>query len=312
VLITGESGTGKELVARAIHFSSETQQHPFMALNCTAFPHHLLESELFGHARGAFTGAGADKVGRFQLAGQGTLFLDEIGELPIDLQAKLLRVLQERVFERVGDTRPIKLMARVIAATHRDLGQMVKDATFREDLYYRLRIVEIHLPPLRDRREDIPMLVDHLFRRITRETHRRVRYVSSEAMELLARYPWPGNVRELENALTRGVVLTQGEVLTVDTLPISPDDDELQEAPDSARAQDKTEGAPSPAAAGGEAQLPTLREIERLHIARVLAHTRWNKRRACAILQITRPTLDRKIREFGLERPAPGSNPTQT
>jgi two-component system, NtrC family, response regulator AtoC len=310
VLITGESGTGKELVARAIHFSSETQQYPFMAVNCTAFPHHLLESELFGHARGAFTGAVADKVGRFQLAAQGTLFLDEIGELPIDLQAKLLRVLQERVFERVGDTRPIKLLARVIAATHRDLGQMVKEGTFREDLYYRLRIVEVHLPALRDRREDIPMLVDHLFRRITRETHRRVRYVSAEAMELLASYAWPGNVRELENALTRGVVLTQGEVLTVDTLPISSDDDDLQDGFETGRADDAGAGAQL-ATPGGEARLPTLREIEKLHIQRVLAHTRWNKRRACAILQITRPTLDRKIREFALERPPPDAAPTQ-
>jgi two-component system response regulator AtoC len=301
VLITGESGTGKELVARAIHFSSETAQSPFVAVNCTAFPHHLLESELFGHIRGAFTGAVADKVGRFQLAGQGSLFLDEIGELPIDLQAKLLRVLQERVFERVGDTRPVKLLARVIAATHRDLGQMVKEGTFREDLYYRLRIVEVHLPPLRERREDIPMLVDHLFRRITRETHRRVRYVSSEAMELLARYGWPGNVRELENALTRGVVLTQGEVLTVDTLPISVDDEDLQDAPESGRNDEASAGG---ASSVSEGQLPTLREVEKLHIIRVLGHTRWNKRRACAILQITRPTLDRKIKEFALERPA--------
>jgi len=273
VLITGESGTGKELVARAIHFSSETGQYPFVAVNCTAFPHHLLESELFGHIRGAFTGAVVDKVGRFQLAAQGTLFLDEIGELPIDLQAKLLRVLQERVFERVGDTRPTKLLARMIAATHRDLGQMVKEGTFREDLYYRLKIVEVHLPPLRDRREDIPLLVDHLFRRITRETHRRVRYVSAEAMQLLSNYPWPGNVRELENALTRGVVLTQGEVLTVDTLPISIDDDDVQDAPSSAQtvASSTAQGAlHSPS--GAEAQLSTLREVERLHIIRVLNH----------------------------------------
>jgi len=300
VLITGESGTGKELVARAIHFSSDTAQHPFVAVNCTAFPHHLLESELFGHTRGAFTGAVADKVGRFQLAAQGTLFLDEIGELPIDLQAKLLRVLQERVFERVGDTRPVKLLARVIAATNRDLARMVKEGTFREDLYYRLRIVELHLPPLRERSEDIPLLVDHLFRRITRETHRRVRYVSSEAMDLLTRYNWPGNVRELENALTRGVVLTQGEVLTVDTLPISLDDD--VEAAEPKNSEAGVSSQPS-AQQQAEGDLPTLREVERRHIVRVLLHTRWNKRRACAILQITRPTLDRKIKEFALEKP---------
>ncbi|MBI5537834.1 MAG: sigma-54-dependent Fis family transcriptional regulator [Deltaproteobacteria bacterium] len=308
VLITGESGTGKELVARAIHFSSETAQYPFVAVNCTAFPHHLLESELFGHIRGAFTGAVADKIGRFQLAAQGTLFLDEIGELPIDLQAKLLRVLQERVFERVGDTRPTKLLARMIAATHRDLGQMVKEGTFREDLYYRLKIVEVHLPPLRERREDIPLLVDHLFRRITRETHRRVRYVSAEAMQLLSTYQWPGNVRELENALTRGVVLTQGEVLTVDTLPISMDDEDSADAGANGHSDPASgaKGAPQ-SSAHGEQQLATLREVERLHIFRVLNHTHWNKRRTCAILQITRPTLDRKIREFGFERPSPGS-----
>jgi two-component system response regulator AtoC len=305
VLITGESGTGKELVARAIHFSSETAQLPFVAVNCTAFPHYLLESELFGHVRGAFTGAVVDKVGRFQLAAQGTLFLDEIGELPIDLQAKLLRVLQERVFERVGDTRPVKLLARVIAATHRDLGQMVKDGTFREDLYYRLRIVELHLPPLRDRREDIPLLVDHLFRRITRETHRRVRYVSSEAMELLANYHWPGNVRELENALTRGVVLTQGEVLTVDTLPISAEEDDHADGAGITKGDGSVAiGNGTQQTASSEGQLQTLREIERMHIIRVLGHTRWNKRRTCAILQITRPTLDRKIREFGFEKPS--------
>jgi len=231
------------------------------------------------------------------------LFLDEIGELPIDLQAKLLRVLQERVFERVGDTRPTKLLARMIAATHRDLGQMVKEGTFREDLYYRLKIVEVHLPPLRERREDIPLLVDHLFRRITRETHRRVRYVSADAMQLLSNYPWPGNVRELENALTRGVVLTQGEVLTVDTLPISVDEEEVAEVTTNGRTDGGAQTGASQAHEGGEGQLTTLREVERLHIIRVLKHTRWNKRRACAILQITRPTLDRKIREFSLERP---------
>ena len=294
VLITGESGTGKELVARAIHFSSSTAQHPFAAVNCTAFPPNLLESELFGHVRGAFTGAVSDKIGRFQLAGQGTLFLDEIGELPLDLQAKLLRVLQERTFERVGDTRPIKLAARVVAATNRDLQQMLRDGTFREDLYYRLRVVEIHLPALRERPEDTPLLVDHLLRKIARETHRHVRYVSAEAMDVLQRYHWPGNVRELENALTRGVVLTKGEVLTADVLPIAFDDED-----DDGHA----EHAAAVEAAGRATELMTLREVERLHIERVLHATGWNKRRACAVLQITRPTLDRKIRDYGLERP---------
>jgi DNA-binding NtrC family response regulator len=292
VLITGESGTGKELVARAIHFASTPEQSPFVAVNCTAFPPHLLESELFGHVRGAFTGAVADKIGRFQLAGRGTLFLDEIGELSVDLQAKLLRVLQERVFERVGDARPMKFGARVVAATHRDLSQMMREGTFREDLYYRLRVVEIHLPPLRERPEDIPLLVDHLLRKVTRDTHKRVRYVSAEAMDELRRYHWPGNVRELENALTRGIVLTTSDVLTADTLPISADDDDPSP-------EGLEQGAASGATAGG---LMTLRELERRHIARVLEHTGWHKRRACAILQITRPTLDRKIRDYGLTK----------
>jgi DNA-binding NtrC family response regulator len=296
VLITGESGTGKELVARAIHHATTKGQAPFVAVNCTAFPPQLLESELFGHVRGAFTGAVADQIGRFQLAGQGTLFLDEIGELPLDLQAKLLRVLQERVFERVGDARPIKLGARVLTATHRDLGQMLKQGTFREDLYYRLRVLEIHLPPLRERSDDIPLLVDHLLLKITRETHKRVRYVSAEAMDVLVRYAWPGNVRELENALTRGVVLATGEILSADTLPIALDDDDLEASVEGAEAG----GARS---VSEEGDLVTLREMERRHIERVLTRTKWHKRRTCAILQITRPTLDRKIREFGLERP---------
>jgi DNA-binding NtrC family response regulator len=304
VLITGESGTGKELVARAIHLSSETAQHPFVAVNCTAFPHHLLESELFGHVRGAFTGAVADKIGRFQLAGQGTLFLDEIGELPVDLQSKLLRVLQERVFERVGDARPVKLAARVVAATHRDLAQMVREATFREDLFYRLRIVEIHLPPLRERREDIPLLVDHLFRKITRETHRRVRYVSAEALELIGRYGWPGNVRELENALTRGIVLTHGEVLTVEALPIG--NEGATQSREAAAPEAGREASSGRSRTEPDGEMPTLREVERQHVVRVLEHTGWNKRRACAVLQITRPTLDRKIRDYGLERPRGG------
>lgn len=296
VLIRGASGTGKELVAKAIHFSSHTATQPFVAVNCTAFPSHLLESELFGHVRGAFTGAIADKVGRFQLAGHGTLFLDEIGELPVELQAKLLRVLQERVFERVGDARPIKLGARVIAATHRDLSQMLRDGTFREDLYYRLRVVELGLPPLRERPEDIPLLVDHLLRKISRETHHPVRYVSAEAMDLLKRYPWPGNVRELENALTRAVVVSKGDVLTADTLPLELEDDESEVVATG-------EGTLGP---GGAGEMVTLREVERRHIARVLQYTVWHKRRACAILEITRPTLDRKIREFGLEKRTSG------
>ncbi len=310
VLVTGESGTGKELVARAIHFSGESRDQPFVAVNCTAFARELLESELFGHVRGAFTGATSDKLGRFQIAGAGTLFLDEIGELPLDLQVKLLRVVQERTFERVGDARPVPLRARIITATHRDLAQMVREGSFREDLYYRLRVVELHLPPLRERREDIPALIDHLLVKVTRELHKKIRYVSREALDLLSRYPWPGNVRELENALTRAVVVTEGEVLDVPALPIHLDevaDDEEQ----GAAAGDATEAADGPSNGAVDlSSFTTLREVEHRHIAAVLAACGWNKRRSCGVLGITRPTLDRKIKEFGLERPTtPGARP---
>jgi DNA-binding NtrC family response regulator len=282
VLIRGESGTGKELVAKAIHMAAAQNTHPFIAVNCTALAPGVLESELFGHVKGAFTGAVADRPGRFELAGKGTLFLDEIAEIPMDLQAKLLRVLQERTFERVGDARPMQLEARVIAATHRDLAQMVAKGTFREDLYYRLRVVEIDLPPLRERATDIPILVEGLLAKINRDLGKEVRYVTPAALGRLGTYAWPGNVRELENTLTRAVVLAKTDVLDETLLPLGPT------APS---------GEPDTDAEGA---LPTLREIERRHIARVLAYTEWNKRRACAILDISRPTLDRKIEEFGL------------
>jgi len=309
VLVTGESGTGKELVARAIHFAGPNRDQPFVAVNCTAFPRELLESELFGHARGAFTGAVADKLGRFALAGAGTLFLDEIGELPVDLQAKLLRVVQERVFERVGDSKPVPLRARIITATHRDLAAMVREGTFREDLYYRLRVVELNLPPLRARREDIPTLVEHLLAKIAREQHKRIRYVAREALDVLVRYAWPGNVRELENALTRAVVLTNGEVLEVAALPIAADDADEDDGADPGahdeRGHDATETAEGASHAPMDlGHMVTLRELERRHISAVLLATGWNKRRSCGVLGITRPTLDRKIRDYALERPA--------
>jgi DNA-binding NtrC family response regulator len=284
VLISGESGTGKELVARAIHYASEDRARPFTAVNCTAFARDLLESELFGHVRGAFTGAIADKIGRFELAGAGTLFLDEVAEIPLDLQAKLLRVLQERTFERVGDARPLPLKARVVAATHRDLGAMAAAGAFREDLLYRLKVVEIHIPPLRERPEDVPILVEALLGKINRELHKSVRYVARDAMDVLTAYRWPGNVRELENMLTRAVVLAKSDVLERQLLP-------LPSGPP----------GPPPAAGADEAVLP-LRVVEQRAIERALRATSWNKRRACALLEISRPTLDRKIEEYGLRR----------
>jgi DNA-binding NtrC family response regulator len=285
VLLVGESGTGKELVARAVHYASADRDKPFVAVNCTAFASTLIESELFGHARGAFTGAIAERAGRFELAGSGTLFLDEIAEIPLELQAKLLRVLQERTFERVGDPRPIPLDARVIAATHGDLAAMVQRGSFREDLLYRLRVVEIRLPPLRERREDIPLLALGLLAKINRDLHRNVRAFTPEAMMLLERYPWPGNVRELENALMRAVVHAKGDTVEASLLAL-----------------DGNVVGPSAPPASGAAELLPLREVEKRHIERVLRHTDWNKRRACAVLDISRPTLDRKIEEYGLSK----------
>ncbi len=290
VLIRGESGTGKELVARAIHHASPDRERPFVAVNCTALAPGVLESELFGHVKGAFTGAVADRPGRFELAGKGTLFLDEIAEIPLELQAKLLRVLQERTFERVGDARSLALEARVVAATHRDLAQMVARGTFREDLFYRLRVVEIGLPALRERAGDIPILVEGLLAKINRDLAKDVRYVTPAALARLVAYPWPGNVRELENMLTRAVVLAKSDVLDETLLPLG------------GSAPHGDAGAAAGAERDAEGALPTLREIERRHIARVLLHTEWNKRRACAILDISRPTLDRKIEEYGLRR----------
>jgi len=292
VLVTGETGTGKERVARLVHEYSTRAAGRFVAVNCGALAEGLLESELFGHVKGAFTGAIADRPGRFELAGKGTLFLDEIAEIPLELQAKLLRVVQERTFERVGDARPIALEARIVAATHRDLPAMVARGAFREDLFYRLRVVEIALPALRERAGDIPILVEGLLAKINRDLGKDVRYVTPAALARLSAHSWPGNVRELENMLTRAVVLAKTDVLDETLLPIGA----------AALAGD-------PAASTGEADadgaLPTLREIERRHILRVLAHTEWNKRRACAVLDISRPTLDRKIEEYGLRREEP-------
>ncbi|CAN5922777.1 acetoacetate metabolism transcriptional regulator AtoC [soil metagenome] len=286
VLIAGESGTGKELVARAIHAASNEHERPFVAVNCTALAPGVLESELFGHVKGAFTGAVADRPGRFELAGKGTLFLDEIAEIPMDIQAKLLRVLQERTFERVGDAKTMHLEARVIAATHRDLTAMVAKGTFREDLYYRLRVVEIRLPPLRERATDIPILVEGLLAKINQDLDKDVRYVTPAALAKLQAYPWPGNVRELENTLTRALVLAKSDVLDETLLSLG-----VATAAPHESLETEADGS-----------LPTLREIERRHIIRVLAHTEWNKRRACAVLDISRPTLDRKIEEYGLRR----------
>ena len=294
VLITGESGTGKELIARVIHNYSYDEARPFVAINCSAIVDTLLESELFGHERGAFTGASAVKLGKFELAEDGTLFLDEIGDMSLTLQAKLLRVLQEREFERVGGVKRLKLRARVIAATHRHLGDEVSAGRFREDLYQRLKVITLEIPPLRDRRQDIPALVHHLLERINEKVHKRVTRVPPEVLDHLVRLPWKGNVRELENVLTRAVVLAPGEVLLSEHLP-----------------SEAGSGLPErPANLGylGEdpAHVPTLAEAERILILRAMEMARGHKGKVCQMLGISRPTLERKLEKYAIlpQRPA--------
>ena len=228
VLITGESGTGKELVARAIHFSSPRKDEPFVAVNCMAFNAGVLESELFGHEKGSFTGAVAMRRGRFEQADRGTLFLDEIGELPSDLQVKLLRVLQERVFERVGGTEPVKVDIRIVAATNKDLAKMVEEGSFREDLFYRLNVVQIHIPPLRERREDIPLLVSHFIAQIASENGIPPKSFTQEAQNYLSGYEWPGNIRQLQNVIERCMVMIPRDVIDVEDLPPEIRDEESQ------------------------------------------------------------------------------------
>ena len=215
VLISGETGTGKELVARAIHQLSTRRDHAFVKLNCAAIPTGLLESELFGHEKGAFTGAISQRIGRFELANRGTVFLDEVGEIPLELQPKLLRVLQEREFERLGSTRTLRTDARLIAATNRDLAALVDEQKFRQDLFYRLNVFPITVPPLRERREDIPMLVRHFAQQFARRMKKNVETIPSETMEALTRYDWPGNIRELQNLIERAVILSTGPTLDV-------------------------------------------------------------------------------------------------
>lgn len=282
VLILGETGTGKELLARAIHERSKRHERTFVKLNCAAIPTGLLESELFGHERGAFTGAIATKVGRFELADGGTLFLDEVGDIPLELQSKLLRVLQEQEFERLGSTRTIKVSVRLIAATNRDLPEMVANKLFRSDLYYRLNVFPLTVPPLRDRREDIPLLVRYFVQQIARRMDKKIDTIPTDSMVALSRYDWPGNIRELENLIERTVILSQGAALHV---PLA----ELK-----LRAGD---GVPSPA---------TLEETEREHIMRILKSTKWvigGPTGAAAQLGMKRTTLQSKMQRLGIARP---------
>ena len=287
VLLMGETGTGKELLARVIHTNGPRPDGPFIAINCAAIPETLLEAELFGYERGAFTGATQRKPGRFELAAGGTLFLDEIGELSPVIQAKLLRVLQEKTFERLGGTVTLKTDARIIAATNRDLGQLIVERRFREDLFYRLNVYPILIPPLRERKEDLLPLALHFLRKYSRELGKEVTGLSKEARDLLLRYDWPGNVRELENVIERAVILCRGDVVTVEDLPLSLREQRL------------------PLSSGEALRLPAggiaLAELEKQLIRQALEEMHYNKSKASKLLGLSRTQLRTRIKQYRLE-----------
>ncbi|MCH7567099.1 MAG: sigma-54-dependent Fis family transcriptional regulator [Nitrospirae bacterium] len=283
VLIRGESGTGKELIAKAIHFASPRASGPLVKVNCAALPETLLESELFGHEKGAFTGAFVTRKGRFEVASGGTIFLDEIGDLPTHLQAKLLRVLQEREFERVGSSKPISIDVRILAATHRDLERLLKAGQFRDDLYYRLNVVTIVLPPLRERRQDLPLFMDHLLRVFAEKNGKKIRGFTSEAREALLRYDYPGNVRELENIIERASVITRNDVIGRADLPISIQEPEVE-------------------VSNSETDLPVVVErLERRMIREALARSGGVQTRAAEQLGITERALRYKLKKYGFQ-----------
>jgi len=302
VLILGETGTGKELVARAVHSNSERRNRPLVKVNCAALPVGLIESELFGHEKGAFTGAIDRRIGRFELAHGGTIFLDEIGDMPPDLQAKLLRVLQEQEFERVGGSNLIKVDVRVIAATNRDLFRSVSEGTFRQDLYYRLNVFPIQLPPLRERREDIAPLVHYFVRRFSLKIGRKITRIQRETMERLVSYSWPGNVRELENVIERAVILSRGIELEVapGVLPDIAVVASAQAVAPRPAAEEKSTGAPSP---------QTIDQVERGHILAVLMQTNWRiegSDGAAALLNLNPSTLRSRMKKLGVQRSTQG------
>jgi len=285
VLIRGESGTGKELVAAAIHYASPRHNHPFIKVNCGALPETLLESELFGHEKGAFTGALQRRIGRLEAADGGTLFLDEVGDLPLSVQTKLLRFLQEREFERLGSNTPIQVNVRIIAATHRDLEAAVREEGFRQDLYYRLQVIPIFLPPLRERREDIPPLLDHFLRKVCEREGKEISGVSPEARHFLLTYDYPGNVRELENIIERAVVLSRKGIIGLEDLPLPLREGRAQDPPDR------------------EANLPSsVANMEKDLILQALQASEGNQSRAAQSLGISERVLRYKMRKYGLNR----------
>ena len=289
VLITGESGTGKELLAKAIHLNSLRRHGPFVVVNCGAIPENLIESELFGHKKGSFTGAVADKTGKFEAANEGSVFLDEVSELEPALQVRLLRVIQEREVDKIGESRPIKVDVRIIAATNRNLNNMIEDRSFRDDLYYRLSVVTLRVPPLRERREDVPLLAEHFLRKFSERYQLTVRHFDPLALEMLEEYNWPGNVRELQNVIESAVVMSKNEELTAENLP------------ENIRGQQKR-------IARIYLDIPndgiSLEEVEKELLIRALEKTEWNQSKAARYLDISRKTLLYRMEKYGIAPPA--------
>jgi transcriptional regulator with PAS, ATPase and Fis domain len=283
VLISGESGTGKELIAKAIHFSSPRANRPYIAVNCGAIPENLQETELFGHVKGSFTGAVTDKRGLLQEAHNGTLFLDEVGETSLAAQVKLLRFLQEGEIRRVGDIKPVHVDVRIIAATNRDLQERIKEGRFREDLFYRLNVIPINLPPLRARREDIPLLVTHFAEKYSRRMGKKLGSFPQDTVALLLRYDWPGNVRELENVIERAVALTQAESIQPEDLPLH------------------VQGKKAQSIAPPMIKEATLAEVEKNFVLETLQQKDWNQKAACKTLGISKTTLWRRLKDYGID-----------
>jgi DNA-binding NtrC family response regulator len=282
VLIRGETGTGKELVARSIHALGDRSEQPFIPVSCAALAESLLESELFGHEKGAFTGAIRRREGRFELANGGTLFLDEVGDIPLETQVKILRVIESQEFERLGGKETLKVDVRMIAATNQDLEEKIKEKTFREDLYYRLNVISIFIPPLRERKEDVLVLVDHFLDKANRKCGKTVEGITPAVKDLILSYDWPGNVRELENVIERGVVLSRTNVIDKDDLPYF--------------------GLAGGTADEATATLRSLKDVERVHILKILDHADWNLNKTADILGIHRNTLRLKMKEYGIQR----------
>ncbi len=288
ILIYGESGTGKELIAKAVHYASPRKDKPLISVNCAALNENLLESELFGHEKGAFTGADKQRKGRFELADGGTIFLDEVGEIPLATQVKLLRVLQEREFERVGGNQTINVDVRVISATNKNLEDMIKKGTFREDLFYRLNVISIKIPPLRERKGDIPLLINYFISKYAKENKKEVESLSKEAMDALIKYNYPGNVRELENAIERAVIMTRGKIITLDDLPIF-----MKVSKDESKQNYELRG---------ETLDEIVENVERQLIADALVRANSNQTKAAEILGISERNLRYKLKKYGMKR----------